>query len=270
MIILAALVAAAVQSCSKESMGCPADIIYNGFGEVTNIGDDGYFEIIRDDNALLRVVEYTGNKEVSLGERVYFKYNILPGNGDYVSARSIPGHNTYDVRILVFNNIHSVPIVRKSFILENDPKRSDSLGHDLIRVVRAAFSGNYINIGFEYFKYEGGREHMVNLVWDDTRPSTDSVYLELRHNAMGEVEGGSGILVSDTGLASFRLADLIPDGEESIDIKLKSNMDRKDGVGEYIETEKYYTGTYPPAGRTQLYIAGSELSPPENNTTFVK
>ena len=32
---------------------------------------------------------------------------------------------------------------------------------------------------------------MINLV-DDTRPATDSVYLELRHNAMGEVEGTDG------------------------------------------------------------------------------
>ena len=117
--------------------------------------------------------------------------------------------------------------------------RGDSIGHDLIRVVTAAFSGNYINIGFEYFRYENGQPHMINLVWDDTRPATDSVYLELRHNAMGEVEGNGRYVVSDTGLASFRIADLVPEGEESIDIKLKSNMDRKDGVGEYIETEKY-------------------------------
>lgn len=270
MILLSAVSAAAVQSCSKESMEPPTEIIYNGFGEVACAPDNGYFEIVRDDGALLRVVEYTGNKEVTPGERVYFKYNILPGNGNYVSVHSTPGRVTYDIRIVVFNNIHSVPIVRKSFLLENDPHRSDSLGHDLIRVVRAAFSGNYINIGFEYFRYEGGREHMLNLVWDDTRPPADSVYLELRHNAMGEVEGDDGILVSDTGLASFRLADLIPDGEQSINIKLKSNMDRKDGVGEYIETEKYYTGTYPPSGETGSYIAGSELSPPENNTTFVR
>lgn len=270
-IALAAIVTmAAVQSCSKDMAEAPSEIIYNGFGEVTRIGNDGYFEIVRDDNALLRVVEYTGNKEIAPGERVYFKYNILPGNGDYVSDCSTPQQPAYDIRIVVFNNIHSVPIVRKSFLLQDDPARSDSLGHDLIRVVRAAFSGNYINIGFEYFGYEGGKEHMVNLVWDDTRPATDSVYLELRHNAMGEVDGGGGTLVSDTGLASFRLADLVPEGAHSIDIKLKSNMDRKDGVGEYIETEKYYTGTYPPVHGRSSYIAGHEFYPPENNTAFVR
>ena len=81
----------------------------------------------------------------------------------------------YDIRVLVFNDIHAVPIVRKSFLLEDDPHRSDSIGHDLLRVVPAAFSGNYINIGFEYFRYENGQPHMINLVWDDTRPATESV-----------------------------------------------------------------------------------------------
>lgn len=204
------------------------------------------------------------------GKRVYFKYNILPGNGDYVSSYSTPEQPVYDIRVLVFNDIHAVPIVRKSFLLEDDPHRSDSIGHDLIRVVTAAFSGNYINIGFEYFRYENGQPHMINLVWDDTRPATDSVYLELRHNAMGEVEGNGRYVVSDTGLASFRIADLVPEGEESIDIKLKSNMDRKDGVGEYIETEKYHTGTYTTGSTAKTYIVGGELYPPENHTAFVR
>ena len=187
----------------------------------------------------------------------------------YVSSYSTPEQTVYDIRVLVFNDIHAVPIVRKSFLLEDDPHRSDSIGHDLIRVVTAAFSGNYINIGFEYFRYENGQPHMINLVWDDTRPATDSVYLELRHNAMGEVEGNGRYVVSDTGLASFRIADLVPEGEESIDIKLKSNMDRKDGVGEYIETEKYHTGTYTTGSTAKTYIVGGELYPPENHTAFV-
>lgn len=214
---------AALSSCSKELAGAapPTDIVYNGFGEITRTDYDGYFEITRDDGVLLRVLEYNGSKEIERGERVYFKYNILPGNGDYVSSYSTPEQTVYDIRVLVFNDIHAVPIVRKSFLLEDDPHRSDSIGHDLIRVVTAAFSGNYINIGFEYFRYENGQPHMINLVWDDTRPATDSVYLELRHNAMGEVEGNGRYVVSDTGLASFRIADLVPEGEESIDIKLK-------------------------------------------------
>lgn len=202
---------------------------------------------------------------VPLGERLALTTGL-----NYSYLYSTPEQTVYDIRVLVFNDIHAVPIVRKSFLLEDDPHRSDSIGHDLIRVVTAAFSGNYINIGFEYFRYENGQPHMINLVWDDTRPATDSVYLELRHNAMGEVEGNGRYVVSDTGLASFRIADLVPEGEESIDIKLKSNMDRKDGVGEYIETEKYHTGTYTTGSTAKTYIVGGELYPPENHTAFVR
>ena len=55
----------------------------------------------------------------------------------YVSSYSTPEQTVYDIRVLVFNDIHAVPIVRKSFLLEDDPHRSDSIGHDLIRVVTA-------------------------------------------------------------------------------------------------------------------------------------
>lgn len=274
--LLIAIITIAVTTLSS----CSADnehpgemsIVYNGFGEITTLRENGYFEITRDDQARLRVVEYYGTKEISLGERVYFKYNILPGKGDYTSKYATAQATVYDVRVIVFNNIHSVPVVRKSFLLENDPHRSDSLGHDLIRVVTAAFSGNYINIGFEYFRFPDGQEHMINVIWDDTRPATDSVYLELRHNAMGETENGGKEIISDSGLASFRLTDLIPKGKQSIDIKLKSNMDRKDGVGEYITVDRYYTGTFNPylSERSKSYIAGSELFLPDSNTTFVK
>lgn len=107
---------AALSSCSKELAGAapPTDIVYNGFGEITRTDYDGYFEITRDDGVLLRVLEYNGSKEIERGERVYFKYNILPGNGDYVSSYSTPEQTVYDIRVLVFNDIHAVPIVRKS------------------------------------------------------------------------------------------------------------------------------------------------------------
>ena len=227
-------------SCASYDMNMSeaaagSEIIYNGFGEISRVGNDGSFDITRDDNALLRVVEYSGNQEIAVGKRVYFKYTILSEN-----------YTQYDIRIIVFNPIYSVPIVRRSFLLADDPFRNDSIGNDPIRVVTAAFSGKYINIGFEYFRHSENLDHVINLVWDDTRPATDSVYLELRHNAMGEHLSGMQQLVSETGLASFRIADLVPEGADSIDIKLKSNLDRKDGVGEYFATEKYYLGTYFP------------------------
>lgn len=247
-ILTSLLVLLTLASCSKsmdyaESIGSISEI-YNGFGEITRI-DKSHFEITRDDNALLRVVEYNGSQEIVVGKRVYFKYNILSEN-PLRQAAPTGRPAEYDIRIIVFNPICTAPIVRRSFLLEDDPHRSDSLGNDPIRVTTAAFSGKYINIGFEYFRYDDGKEHTVNLVWDDTRQAADSVCLELRHNAMGETVSGQTAFVSDTGIASFRIADLVPAGADSINIKLKSNLDRIDGVGEYVETEKFYSGTYFP------------------------
>ena len=250
-ISLISLLALLQLSCAKQmdafENAASMPEIYNGFGEISRIDTD-YFVITRDDNALLRVIEYNGNQEITVGKRVYFKYTIVSENDTQSNAPSdgTPSAPEYDIRLIVFNPLHTAPIIRKSFLLENDPFRSDSLGDDPIRVLTAAFSGKYINIGFEIFRYSEGAEHIVNLVWDDTREVSDSVYLELRHNAMGETLSGQNSFVSDTGLASFRIADLVPAGADSIDIKLKSNLDRKDGVGEYIETEKYYSGTYFP------------------------
>lgn len=249
-ISLTALLALLHVSCAKQAdaleNAASMPEIYNGFGEISRVTDD-HFEIIRDDNALLRVVEYSGSQEITVGKRVYFKYNIISENDTRSTLSSAaPPAPQYDIRIIVFNPIHTAPIIRKSFLLGDDPFRSDSLGDDPIRILTAAFSGKYINIGFEYFRYSEGAEHIVNLVWDDTQSGSDSVYLELRHNAMGEIMSGQSSFVSDTGLASFRISDLVPAGADSINIKLKSNLDRKDGVGEYIETDKYYSGTYFP------------------------
>ena len=40
--------------------------------------------------------------------------------------------------------------------------------------------------------------------------------------------------------------------------------------GEYIETEKYHTGTYTTGSTAKTYIVGGELYPPENHTAFVR
>lgn len=259
-IFLAITVATA---CNKSELPPPSrNIVYNGFGEISYVGDDGYFEITRDDRALLKVVEYNGSKEVSPGERVYFKYQILTSDKYERSSRTAHDQEVYEIKIIVFNDIYSAPLLRKSFLQEDAPHRDDSIGHDLVMVTSAAFSGDYINIGIEYFRVPDGKPHMINLVWDDTRHPLDSVYLELRHNAMGELSTEGADIVAETGLLSFKLSDLIPPERESIKVKLKSNMTRKDGVGEYIEEDTYYTGTFNPHIGTKSFIVGNEFNQP--------
>ncbi len=259
-------VGTAAVSCDKAE-GYGNDIIYNGFGEISLIEPSGYFEIMRDDGMLLRVLEYGGTCTPELGERVFFKYNILPGAGDYVSRYSTDEHPALDIKVIVFNNLYSAPVVRKSY-LEEDGQRADSIGDDPIRIITASFSGNYINIGFEYFHVPNGTPHRINLVWDDTRPQSNSVYIELRHNAMGETDSAEMPLVSDTGLASFRLTDLIPAGADHIDIRLRYNLEYVNNG--YAQIDRYITGTFHPYAAQTTYIAGNELFLPENNTTFIR
>ncbi len=259
-IIFLAITAAA--ACTESELPPPKNIVYNGFGEISYVGDDGYFEITRDDGALLKVVEYNGSKTVSFGERVYFKYNILSDDRYERTSREVHDPYAYEIKVIVFNDIYSAPLLRKSFLQEDSPHRDDSIGHDLVIVTSAAFSGDYINIGIEYFRVPDGKPHMINLVWDDTRHPLDSVYLELRHNAMGELSTEGANIIAETGLLSFKLSNLIPQERESINVKLKSNMTRKDGVGEYIEADTYYTGTFNPHLGTKSFIVGNEFNQP--------
>lgn len=260
---ITATIGICILSCNTPMHEKPDTTIYNGFGEITLVDNSGYFEIMRDDHVLLRVIEYCGCKDIKPGERVYFKYNILPETDNYTIGRYTTEQPSYDIKLLVFNKILCVPIIRKSFLDKDTPQRDDSIGHDPIRVVTASFSGNYINIGFEHFcRFGNAERHIVNLVWDDTRPAGDSVYLELRHNAMGC--GGIDIA---KGLASFRIIDLMPEGMESIDIRLKSSMAKQENSNEYITTDKYYSGTYTPSFTTKSYIADNEFFPSENDTS---
>ncbi len=64
-ILLTAWTAAALLlACNAAPVEYSSGIVYNGFGEVTCITSYGYFEITRDDGALLRVTEYNGTKEI--------------------------------------------------------------------------------------------------------------------------------------------------------------------------------------------------------------
>lgn len=264
--LLACLTAGLSLSCAKEEIPC-REIVYNGFGEISLTDPCGYFEITRDDGTLLRVLEYGGTHEPRLGERVYFKYHILPGEGEYVSSYSTEEQPVLDVRVIVFNNLYSALVLRMSEVM-SPPQQEECVGDDPIRIITAVFSGNYLNIGFEYFRMPEGVPHRINLVWDDTRTASDTLYLDLRHHAMGETEEAGVTLVSETGLASFRLTDLVPEGADSINVSLHYNLDC-DNNG-YSQVDKYITGTFHPNAAHNTYIAGDELFLPVNNTTFIR
>jgi hypothetical protein len=145
--------------------------------------------------------------------RVLANYEIL---SDKDKSKKV-----YEVKVNGFYQLLSKPLVNESFILEDEAARRDSIGNDPFCVVDAWFGGDYLNIDFNlYYSRSSGKKHMINLIYDDTRQVSDTLYLTLRHNAYGEIPGEGHLLYHDWGRASFQIAGLLPESVASKPVKL--------------------------------------------------
>jgi hypothetical protein len=280
-ILIAALSAAVMAvSCASDE---PMMTFWSEYGVVSYVGGDEYFEIADDDGVYYIVENNTVSDEgIAEGKRLFFAYY------DYVDVTGNPSlrldlqskERVLEVRLEQIDYVLSKPIIRESFILEDEAIRRDSIGHDGIRPYgkeKAWFGGNFLNISFEYTRYKGSdTRHLINLVWDDVRipegEEDDYVHLYLRHNAYGELPSISDIDEKDTGVCSFDLSELIPEGKDNIKVKLFWDEYNEPS----IETTEYFEdmGTFTLPGNS---ITGSGtdsdtgyyISPPANHTAFV-
>jgi hypothetical protein len=153
------------------------------------------------------------SQTIENGKRVLVNFEIL--------SDKEANKNIYEVSVNGFYNLLSKPVVRESFILQDEQARRDSIGNDPFNDVFAWFGGDYINIDFEVFHSNySDVKHMINLIYDDTRSSSDTLYLTLRHNAYGELPHQGNFMYLGKGKCSFKLADLLPAGVTSKTIKL--------------------------------------------------
>ncbi len=107
---------------------------------------------------------------------------------------------TYYVRVTRY-----YPLLTKGYVTLSE---SDTLatGDDPILVNRAWMGGGYLNVGMGVENNpSAGITHVVNLVYDDTRSTTDTLYFDLRHEANGDTVHTT---VTQT-MASFRVDDLL-------------------------------------------------------------
>lgn len=213
--LLLVLATAVLGACSMD--GGDQWLHYTDLGTITSVGDEGssfYFRMRRDDGVELYAVEnYAPDYELYEGKRVYCAYEILGS----VNESSVD--KAYYIRVLGFDNIISKPLVRESFILEDEDHRRDSIGNDLIRVYQAWFGGDYINIQFQYLRAENSKaKHLVSLVWDDTADD-GIVHLYLRHNAYGETYPNY-VMESATGFASFPMLETVGEDMPEIEVRL--------------------------------------------------
>lgn len=277
--------AAMAISCADDEPGDGLRPLMNDLGVISYVAGDDYFEIT-DDPGNVYIVrdndlqEYYG---VTEGKRLYFGYY------DYVDVTGHPSirpglqskEHVLEIVLERLDYVLSKPVIRESFILEDPDVRRDSIGYDGIRPYEkqtAWFGGDFINIRFEYLRYENSRvRHLINLVWDDVREpegeGDDYVHLYLRHNAYGEVPSASATPVSDTGICSFNLSDMVPEGKESIRVKLFWDWYQLPGA----DTVEYFEdmGEFIPGGNGDDGVnTGSDnptyyITPPENPTAFV-
>ncbi|MDR2915849.1 MAG: hypothetical protein LBV74_13625 [Tannerella sp.] len=187
------------------------DDVYVSYGVVQNFNSASNYEILTDKGNTLVVNKSYTAETLENDKRVLVNYEIL----------SDKGKNIYEVRVNGFYNLLSKPLIKESFILQDEEARRDSIGNDPFSHIYAVFGGNFINIDFEVWHLQDSNEkHMINLVYDDTQANADTIYLTLYHNAYGEVPGKDLSLYRGAGRSSFKISDLLPEGVSAKPVKL--------------------------------------------------
>ena len=184
-------------SCLDET-----DDIYVSYGVIQNVNNSNDYEILTDKgNTLVVTKSFTGQK-IENDKRVLVNFEILSDKDK--------NKNVYEIKVNGFYSLLSKSIVSESFILQDEVFRRDSIGNDPFNDIAARFSGDYLNIDFElFYEQHSNTKHMINLVYDDTRMSTDTLYLRLYHNAYGEIPGKGMYLYRGYGRSSFKISDLV-------------------------------------------------------------
>lgn len=187
-------------SCRKDNT-----IMYGN----TTMGDmvDGRF--ISDNGHLFRIVEQNCSGNMEGMKRVYTIGDIL--------RKTIGGQeNEYDVRL---DYIYEP--VCKEILNSSDIHDYTELGDDPVRLESCWFSGGYINLIIS-IEYDGtsGKAHLVNLVKDDEKSTSGTLYFQLRHNACGETaaDGGHGSISITNDLMTFPFARLVTDTSSETEV----------------------------------------------------
>lgn len=154
------LAAALVLSCKKDTV-----ILYNDLSFVTASGGT----YITDSNLEYIIVENASGKEIPAEGRLLLSSDILK------KVRN----GVFHVRV----NAFAVPLTKDSVKPEEAPAADDP-----VQIEGGWFSGGYFNalLGF-YRKDESETKHIVNLTYTLPTESNDTLYLRLRHDAVGEV-----------------------------------------------------------------------------------
>ncbi len=271
-----------IVSCNADMEDIGRTVFYRELGVITYVDGSNYFEITNDDGIVYIVAgDNLPDYGVAEGKRLYFSYY------DCVSVTGDPNirpelqvkDSVLAIQLERPEYVLTKPLIKESFILENEKKRRDSIGYDGIRPFKpheAWFGGDFLNVNFEYLRFKDSQKrHMINLVLDDVRKpeseDDDYVYLYLRHNAYGESPSASVMPQSDTGICSFDLSGIIPKGKSSVKVKLFWDWYQSPSAEtvEYSKDMGEFVPGYNGLGRSTDTDGPYYISPPANPTAFV-
>ena len=183
------------------------------YGVIRNVNSSNNYEIHTDKGNTLIVTKSHTSQLIEDDKRVLVNYEVL---SDKEKNKKV-----YEVSVNGFYNLLSKPVVYESFILQNEEARRDSIGNDPFHQIDAGFGGDYLNINFEVLHLQYSNvKHMINLVYDDSRADTDTIYLAIYHNAYGEVPGKGLYLQKGFGRSSFKISSLLPSGVTSKPVRI--------------------------------------------------
>ena len=169
-----------------------------GFGDVVS-GTEIHFDI---SDVTLQVTEDQTDSKWMHEQTIFFLADLI----------RISAPNTYETRIKMYE-----PVTRKAALAKNaaDPA---VYGTDAVALYQDWGSDplrRYINVSCVTTSLKDSETpHTVDLVWDNVRSNSDTLYLELHHQGSGESYENDAYATSDfqidTHFLRFDLADAIP------------------------------------------------------------
>lgn len=150
---------------------------------------------------------------------------------DYSVVSVKPRGSSYDYDIHV-NDVYE--ILTKG-VFNVTTATNDSIGNDPISIQDMWIAGDFMNFEFIYPGYS--KTHFINLVKDDSNPSTDGkVHLEFRHNANDDYPS-----YNISGLVCFNLKSIRKAGATSVDLVIHTKEFGATEDRTYNFTYKYGT-----------------------------
>ena len=175
--------------------------------------------LITDTGLTFNVVETSVSAIPDTVKRVMILCDVLRQTGTSTDE--------YDVHLLNFAHVLTKQPVLKSTADE------EVIGSDGITPAQLWTGGGYLNGAIQFTSVINSKVSLtVNLVFDDTRSNSDTLYFSLHHNAHGESleheEIPQSMLTLSSDYVSFPVAGYIPEGKDEIVLHLDWNWYREE------------------------------------------